>query len=194
MPVGSVISEEKHSRRVRWIQHSDGGPTSGVRAASITPRIDRQDRKRAHQGDILPEQTKYRDDGCDVHPSCLTCPLERCRYRGPGVCAVSSLRTATGNDPAPDEGMGIDDLAGKFGVSRRTVFRVIGGADCRHGGCRRCACSRRTTRNTRRSRSGGRRPPRRRRTVRNVIQSTIQMAGYLALTAAAIAAIVGYVP
>ena len=32
----------------------------------------------------LPEHTQYRDTGCDLHPSCLTCPLVRCRYDEPG--------------------------------------------------------------------------------------------------------------
>ena len=32
----------------------------------------------------LPEHTPYRDDGCEVNPSCFTCPLPRCRYEEPG--------------------------------------------------------------------------------------------------------------
>ncbi len=36
------------------------------------------------RGDTLPEYTRYRDHGCDVHPMCLTCPLPRCRYEEPG--------------------------------------------------------------------------------------------------------------
>jgi len=30
--------------------------------------------------DLLPEHTEYRDDGCRVHPSCLSCPLPACVY------------------------------------------------------------------------------------------------------------------
>ena len=30
--------------------------------------------------DMLPEHFPYRDDGCDVSPSCLRCPLPRCKY------------------------------------------------------------------------------------------------------------------
>ena len=32
----------------------------------------------------LPEHATYRDDGCDLHPRCLTCPLIACRYDVPG--------------------------------------------------------------------------------------------------------------
>jgi hypothetical protein len=93
------------------------------------PRIDRADRKTRIRSDILPEQTKYRDEGCDIHPSCLTCPLERCRYEEPG--GLRGLINAHRDKQMIQmrmEGMGVDDLAGKFGVSRRTVFRIIGGA------------------------------------------------------------------
>src|SRR2546421_8529179 len=34
--------------------------------------------------DGLPEHTHYPDTGCRIHPSCLTCPLVRCRYEEPG--------------------------------------------------------------------------------------------------------------
>ena len=34
--------------------------------------------------DSLPENTPYQDTGCEVHHSCLTCPLVRCRYDVPG--------------------------------------------------------------------------------------------------------------
>jgi len=45
--------------------------------------------------DSLPEYARYRDDGCDISESCLTC-------------------------------VPVEELAGRFGISRRTVFRVIG--------------------------------------------------------------------
>ena len=46
--------------------------------------------------DSLPEYARYRDDGCDISESCLTCPLPRCRYEEPGACALCSTRRATG--------------------------------------------------------------------------------------------------
>lgn len=39
---------------------------------------------RAKRNGTLPENTVYRDDGCDIHPHCLTCPLPVCRYDVPG--------------------------------------------------------------------------------------------------------------
>ncbi len=72
----------------------------------------------------LPENATYRDDGCDLHPSCLTYPLAVCRYDIPGgKRAVLNLyrdqmiarlrRTYT-----------VPVVAGLMGVSARTVVRV----------------------------------------------------------------------
>ena len=36
------------------------------------------------RSDTLPENTRYKDDGCDVSSSCLGCPLAKCRYDDPG--------------------------------------------------------------------------------------------------------------
>lgn len=36
-----------------------------------------------HRRDPLPEHLDYRDDGCDLHPACLSCPFSRCRYDEP---------------------------------------------------------------------------------------------------------------
>jgi hypothetical protein len=76
--------------------------------------------------DALPEHTHYRDDGCEVSPSCLRCPLPRCRYDEPGgirsILAeyrdreIVRLRT---------EGWKVEDLAAHFQVSRRSIFRIL---------------------------------------------------------------------
>jgi hypothetical protein len=76
--------------------------------------------------DALPEQTGYRDTGCELSPSCLRCPLERCRYEEPGGirtveraprdCALRQRRA---------EGVGIMSLVEEFGMSRRSVFRSL---------------------------------------------------------------------
>ena len=77
--------------------------------------------------DALPEFTRYRDQGCDFHPSCLTCPLPRCRYDEPGgVRALLNL----GRDREilhlrRRQGLAVDMLAQRYGVSRRTVFRIL---------------------------------------------------------------------
>ena len=73
----------------------------------------------------LPENTTYRDDGCDLHTRCLTCPLPVCRYDVPGGKRellnvyrdqlIASLRHSGNTVPV---------VAKLLGVSRRTVVRV----------------------------------------------------------------------
>ena len=78
------------------------------------------------RADALPEHTRYRDDGCDIHPHCLTCPLPRCRYDEPG--GLRAMLNAQRDREIVEmrlRGVPVDDLAGRFGVSRRTVFRVL---------------------------------------------------------------------
>jgi hypothetical protein len=76
--------------------------------------------------DALPEHTQYADTGCDVHPSCLTCPLVRCRYDEPGgvrkVFSEGRDRAIVGMQR---EGVPVGAIARRFGVSRRTVFRAL---------------------------------------------------------------------
>ena len=76
--------------------------------------------------DALPEHTQYTDTGCDVHPSCLTCPLVRCRYDEPGgVRKVYSEDRDRAIAGMQREGVPIDAIARRFGVSRRTIFRAL---------------------------------------------------------------------
>jgi hypothetical protein len=91
-----------------------------LRAAS-TPALERPGRR-----DSLPEHTHYADTGCSLHPSCLSCPLARCRYDEPGGArrllseerdrAIVALRR---------RGRPVAAIAARFGISRRTVFRVL---------------------------------------------------------------------
>lgn len=79
------------------------------------------------RSDALPEHTDYADTGCDLYPSCLHCPLPRCRYDEPGGAPAmlrggrdaAILRLAAGS------AMTVDQLAEAFGLSRRTIFRVL---------------------------------------------------------------------
>lgn len=85
-----------------------------------------QPRKKV-RSDALPEYTRYRDDGCDVHPICLTCPLPRCRYEEPGgLRAILNEYRDRQITSLRKRGASVDELAGQFGISRRTVFRVLG--------------------------------------------------------------------
>lgn len=79
------------------------------------------------RNDSLPEFTRYRDDGCEVSESCLTCPLPRCRYEEPGgLRAILNESRDRKIIELRARGVSVDALASRFGVSRRTVFRVLG--------------------------------------------------------------------
>jgi hypothetical protein len=79
------------------------------------------------RGDALPEHIQYRDEGCDLSPSCLNCTLPLCRYDQPG--GVRRLRTRGRDEEIVRlrrrERLPIEALARRFGVSRRTVFRIL---------------------------------------------------------------------
>jgi AraC-like DNA-binding protein len=98
-------------------------PMKDSRAA----RIGRQATKTRARNDSLPEFTRYRDDGCEVSSSCLSCPLPRCRYEEPGgLRAILNESRDREIIELRARGVSVDSLAGRFGVSRRTVFRVLG--------------------------------------------------------------------
>ncbi|MEX1193440.1 MAG: helix-turn-helix domain-containing protein [Dehalococcoidia bacterium] len=85
------------------------------------------ERKPRTRSDSLPETTRYRDDGCDISESCFTCPLPRCRYEEPG--GLRALLNEARDREILDlrnRGVSVEALATRFGVSRRTVFRVLG--------------------------------------------------------------------
>lgn len=72
------------------------------------------------------EDDYYPDDGCDLYPSCLSCPLPRCRYDEPGRKQRGKALRNKEMLRLLKEGMGIKELAQRFGVSKRTVYRIIG--------------------------------------------------------------------
>ena len=79
--------------------------------------------------DALPEEIKYRDDGCDIHPHCLTCPLPRCRYDEPG--GVRAMLNAYRDEQIValrHDGAPVDQIAERYRLSRRTVFRILSSA------------------------------------------------------------------
>ncbi len=84
--------------------------------------------------DALPEEIHYRDDGCDIHPHCLTCPLPRCRYDEPGGARalLNSYRDQQITGLRRD-GVPVDQIAERFCLSRRTVFRVLSTAPAETG-------------------------------------------------------------
>ncbi len=76
--------------------------------------------------DALPENYSYRDDGCDIHPACLTCPLPQCRYDNPrGARGMFNEVRDVEIVRLRRKGLAINEIARRYGISRRTVFRVM---------------------------------------------------------------------
>ena len=46
----------------------------------IVPAEERHPSGRKVRREALPEYANYKDTGCDLAPSCLSCPFVRCRY------------------------------------------------------------------------------------------------------------------
>lgn len=97
------------------------------------PRVEIVPALRRVRRDALPEELHYRDDGCDIHPHCLTCPLPRCRYDEPGgVRALLNSYRDQRIASLRGEGASVDEIAERFELSRRTVFRVLSSAPAGH--------------------------------------------------------------
>jgi hypothetical protein len=94
-------------------------PVAAAPAASVHEKRTRQD--------ALPEHSDYRDEGCDLFPSCLTCPLPRCRYDEPGGARsmMNRVRDEEIRRLRTEADMPVDEISMRFRVSRRTVVRVL---------------------------------------------------------------------
>ena len=77
--------------------------------------------------DLLPEYCRYRDEGCEIAPACLDCPLPECIYeqRGGRQHWVKGQRDEEVARLFANEGKKVEELALMFGVSQRTVQRVL---------------------------------------------------------------------
>lgn len=106
------------------------------RGLEVVTRADRgRGERRQVRSDALPEHIDYRDDGCDLFPSCLSCPLARCRYDVPGGvrALLNRERDRQMRLLRTEAGLSVDAIAERFQVSRRTVFRALalpGGRGC----------------------------------------------------------------
>lgn len=84
-------------------------------------------KRRGVRSGLLPEDTDYRDTGCELSESCLRCPLARCKYDEPAPSRrlavmprdreIALLRRRY---RAP-----IALLASTYGLSRRSIFRIL---------------------------------------------------------------------
>jgi len=76
--------------------------------------------------DLLPEEINWRDEGCEVFPSCLNCPLPRCIEEELG--GQQRLRLAARSQQMVElrrGGKSVREIAELFGVSQRTVQRAL---------------------------------------------------------------------
>jgi len=70
------------------------------------------------------ELWEFRDEGCDLYPSCLSCPLPRCKF-DEGVKRTKTKLRAMKVKRMRDEGMSTKEIAKALGVSQRTVQRLL---------------------------------------------------------------------
>jgi hypothetical protein len=75
--------------------------------------------------DTLPEHADYRDTGCDLAPSCLRCPLHRCKYDEPRADPATLARDREIVRLRRRHGVPVDMLAGTYGLTRRSIFRIL---------------------------------------------------------------------
>ncbi len=79
--------------------------------------------------DALPEHLEYRDEGCELAPRCLECPLPRCKHDEPGGARHLKVETRDGEIArvwlASGGRIRVNELAQRYGLSRRSVFRIL---------------------------------------------------------------------
>ncbi|MDH5696301.1 MAG: helix-turn-helix domain-containing protein [Dehalococcoidia bacterium] len=76
---------------------------------------------------LPPEYCHYQDDGCEFADSCLNCPFPECIYAQPGGKQqwLKRLRDEEVIRLFTTQGKGVKELASVFGVSRRTIQRIL---------------------------------------------------------------------
>ena len=81
--------------------------------------------------DVVPERFAYRDEGCELFPSCLSCPLPRCKYDDPGWYQREQRRERDSRvmEALGRGGMSVSEAASRFALSQRTIFRIMKRAD-----------------------------------------------------------------
>ena len=76
--------------------------------------------------DLLPEDFPYEDNGCELYPSCLSCPFPHCIKEEPwGKERFLKTRRARRMLALKKEGKSNEEIARIFQVSVRTVQRWL---------------------------------------------------------------------
>ena len=76
--------------------------------------------------DLPPELCHYPDEGCELANSCLNCPFPKCAYDQPG--GRQRLRKRLRDREVVKlfaAGLEMAELAVRFGVSLRTIYRAL---------------------------------------------------------------------
>lgn len=91
---------------------------------SVVPPVASQHSPGRKRG--LPEQSAYPDAGCEQSPSCLECPLARCKYDDPEWRDRRDLDARDARIVELREaGLTVKAIAEAVGVSDRTAYRVL---------------------------------------------------------------------
>ena len=77
--------------------------------------------------DAVPEDFPYRDDGCEVSPSCLRCPLPLCKYDDPVWFQREKRRERDEEvlSAMRRQKLSVPEAAARFDISQRTIFRIL---------------------------------------------------------------------
>ena len=121
------VPRRRHPPREPRERLVPGEALRGPRERLVPGEALREPRERLAREDALPEHVAYHDRGCDVFPSCLRCPLPRCRYDEPGGvrALLNRERDREIRRLRLDHELPVDEIALRFRVSRRTVFRAL---------------------------------------------------------------------
>ncbi len=77
--------------------------------------------------ELLPERYPYRDEGCEVSPSCLKCPLPQCKFDEPGWLQRQKRDERDSEVVAAllQGELSVKEAASRFALSQRTIFRIL---------------------------------------------------------------------
>ena len=77
--------------------------------------------------DVLIDFDVYRDVGCEISPACLECPLPQCKYDNPKRARREKRfeRDQQVVYAFRQGGMTAPQVAARFDMSQRTVFRIL---------------------------------------------------------------------
>ena len=97
--------------------------TDTLRSRIFTPQV------RRVRVDALPEHSTYVDDGCEVAPHCLECPLPKCRYEyKQGLLTLRTQARVSRVIELRGLGYTTGAIASAMETSRRAVSRMLAAA------------------------------------------------------------------